>query len=97
MTTKLASMADIIGWKHNHQSGMRCVDGEITEFPGGIPSDSDIATWKSEYTVWKSAMDEIHRLESLITPRRAREHMLGTGGSFIADIEAKIETERSKL
>ena len=43
------------------------------------------------------ARQEITRLESLITPRRAREHMLGTGGSFIADIEAKIETERSKL
>ena len=45
----------------------------------------------------RAALGEIRRLESLITPRRAREHMLGTGGSFIADIEAKIETERAKL
>ena len=42
-------MGAIIGWKHNHQSGMTTVDGVITEFPGGIPSDEDIATWKTEY------------------------------------------------
>jgi hypothetical protein len=49
MVVKLENMAEIIGWKHNHQSGMSTVDGEIVEFPGGIPSDSDINGWKSEY------------------------------------------------
>ncbi len=49
MTVKLENMGAIIGWKHNHQAGMATYDGEITEFPGGIPSDSDINTWKAEY------------------------------------------------
>ena len=49
MTVKLENMGAIIGWKHNHQSGMATYDGEITEFPGGIPSDSDINIWKAEY------------------------------------------------
>ena len=49
MTVKCDYMGAIIGWKHNDQSGMVTRDGEITEFPGGIPSDSDINTWKTEY------------------------------------------------
>ena len=31
------------------------VDGVITEFPNGIPSDEDIATWKAEYDSYISA------------------------------------------
>ena len=42
-------MGAIIGWKHNDQSGMVTRGGEITEFPGGIPSDDDINKWKEEY------------------------------------------------
>lgn len=49
MTVKLENMAEIIAWKHDHQEGMRTSDGEIVAFPGGIPSDSDINTWKTEY------------------------------------------------
>jgi len=45
----MSDIADVIGWKHNHQAGMTTRDGVITEFPDGIPSDEDIATWKSEY------------------------------------------------
>tara|TARA_R110002110_G_scaffold102027_1_gene258894 strand:- start:166 stop:465 length:300 start_codon:yes stop_codon:yes gene_type:complete len=49
MTVKCDYMGAIIGWKHNHQVGMSTVDGEITAFPGGIPSDDDINAWKTEY------------------------------------------------
>jgi hypothetical protein len=49
MTTQLDNIGAIIGWKHNNQEGMSTVDGIITEFPDGIPSDADIATWKTEY------------------------------------------------
>ena len=49
MATQLDNIGDIIGWKFNHQEGMTTVDGVITEFPDGIPSDEDIATWKKEY------------------------------------------------
>lgn len=46
---KLDNMAEIIGWKHNHQSGMATDGGVIIDFPGGIPSDEDIDAWKIEY------------------------------------------------
>ena len=49
MTRKLDDMAQIIGWKHNHQQGMVTNAGVITEFPGGIPSDKDIDAWKTEW------------------------------------------------
>jgi hypothetical protein len=57
MTVKFENMGAIIGWKHNHQAGMTTVDGEITEFPGGIPSDSDINTWKTEYDAHVAATE----------------------------------------
>ena len=58
MATQLDNMGEIIGWKFNHMSGMITYDGIITEFPSGvdgvdyvdgIPSDANIATWKTEY------------------------------------------------
>ena len=45
----MSNIGAVIGWKHNHQAGMCTADGVITEFPGGIPSDSDQATWTTEY------------------------------------------------
>ena len=66
MSTKLDNISDIIGWKHNHQSGMTTVDGIITEFPSGvsgvtyvdgIPNDANIATWKTEYELAKAWSD----------------------------------------
>ena len=64
MATQLDNMGEIIGWKFDHMSGMSTYDGIITEFPSGvdgvdyadgIPSDANIATWKTEYelaTAW---------------------------------------------
>jgi formylmethanofuran:tetrahydromethanopterin formyltransferase len=45
----MTNIAEVIGWKHNHQLGMGTVEGVITEFPGGIPSVADQATWTTEY------------------------------------------------
>jgi hypothetical protein len=52
----MTSIAEVIGWKHNHQPGMTCrenSDGvfEITEFPGGIPPQADQDKWTAEYLV----------------------------------------------
>lgn len=58
---KLANMAEIIGWKHNHQSGMATDGGVIIDFPGGIPSDEDIDTWKTEYDAHISATAYIEK------------------------------------
>tara|TARA_R100000781_G_scaffold13528_3_gene11628 strand:+ start:102 stop:422 length:321 start_codon:yes stop_codon:yes gene_type:complete len=49
MTVKLENMGAIIAWKHANQEGMKTSNGEIINFPGGIPSDNDINTWKTEY------------------------------------------------
>ena len=66
MATQLDNMGDIIGWKHNFIEGMTTWDGVITEFPSGvdgvdyvdgIPSDANIATWKTEYELAKAWSD----------------------------------------
>lgn len=52
----MSNIADVIGWKFNHQPGMRCreIGGVLTivEFPGGIPSQADQDAWTAEYLVW---------------------------------------------
>lgn len=49
-------ISDAIGWKFNHQTGMRCkeIDGVMTiiEFPGGLPSQADQDLWTQEYNDW---------------------------------------------
>ena len=47
MSTTTLGLA--IGWKFDHQDGMQTIDGKITKFPGGIPSDEDQAKWVKEY------------------------------------------------
>ena len=95
MTVKCDYIGAIIGWKHNHQAGMSTVDGEIKEFPGGIPSDSDINTWKTEYDAWKTIICEINRLEAQVTNRRLRE--AHADPTWLNAQEALIATERAKL
>ena len=51
----MSDIANVIGWKHDHQAGMGTVDGVITEFPGGIPSAEDQATWTTEYESYVAA------------------------------------------
>jgi hypothetical protein len=45
----MTDISSVIGWKHDHQAGMCTQEGVITEFPGGIPSAEDQATWTTEY------------------------------------------------
>ncbi len=45
----MADIANVIGWKFNHQEGMVTADNVITEFPGGIPSQEEQDTWVAEY------------------------------------------------
>jgi len=45
----MTDIGTVIGWKFNHQSGMETRDGVITEFPDGIPSQSDQDKWTKEY------------------------------------------------
>ena len=47
----MTNIAEVIGWKFNHQPGMSTRDNVITEFPGGIPSEADQLKWTAEYKV----------------------------------------------
>ncbi len=52
----MSNISEVIGWKHNHQPGMRCkaVDGvvKIIAFPGGIPSTTLQDQWTTEYDAY---------------------------------------------
>ena len=45
----------------------------------------------------RAALNMIEHLEGQITPRRMRDHALGTGGDWLEDQEALIAVEREKL
>jgi hypothetical protein len=53
------TIANVIGWKFNNQSGMRCAEVggaiRIIEFPGGIPTQAEQDQWTAEYEAWLSA------------------------------------------
>jgi len=53
------NISQVIGWRFNHQEGMRCKETDgvmaIIEFPGGIPSQSDQDLWTQEYDDWVAA------------------------------------------
>ena len=51
----MTDISAVIGWKFNHQEGMGTRDGGITEFPNGIPSQSDQDKWTKEYEEYVSA------------------------------------------
>ena len=51
----MRNISEVIGWKFNHQEGMATVDGVITEFPNGIPSQADQDKWTKEYEEYVSA------------------------------------------
>ena len=54
----MIDIAKVIAWKFNNQEGMSTKNNIITEFPGGIPSQSDQDTWIAEYEVAMAEMDQ---------------------------------------
>ena len=63
----MSDIGAVIGWKHNHQSGMATVDGVITEFPNGIPSQADQDTWTTEYEAYKVMSDIRQERDGLLS------------------------------
>jgi len=51
----MTDISIVIGWKFNHQPGMSTIDGVITEFPGGVPSQADQDEWTAEYVAHLAA------------------------------------------
>jgi len=91
MTKKLDNMGEIIGWKHNHQEGMTTVDGVITEFPNGIPSDEDIATWKKEYDAHVAATAYVQKRVDAYPPIGDQLDDLYKKGAFSDDMSALLK------
>ena len=52
----MTNILAVIGWKFNNQEGMSTVDGVITEFPEGIPSQADQDKWTKEYEVYTASI-----------------------------------------
>jgi len=63
------NIADVIGWKFNHQAGMQCKEIEgvlaITGFPGGIPSQADQDAWIQEYSTWIASGGQNYELADI--------------------------------
>jgi len=47
-------IAQVIGWKFNHQAGMSTSGGVITAFPNGIPTQAEQDLWTVEYEVYEA-------------------------------------------
>ena len=62
-----------------------------------LPSDADLLAECERLTNRQVIINKIKELEATITPRRMRDHALGTGGDWLKDKEAEIATERGKL
>ena len=56
----MTNIAQVIGWKFNHQEGMSTKGGIITAFPGGIPSQADQDKWTKEYEDHMASMSGIN-------------------------------------
>jgi hypothetical protein len=75
----MTDIASVIGWKFNHQQGMRTKGGVITEFPGGIPSQADQDLWTAEY--------EAHLLAGAYIPLRQASIADGGYGTIPEQLE----------
>ena len=51
----MSNIAAVIGWKFNDQPGMSTKDNVITEFPSGIPTQSEQDLWTAEYDTFVAA------------------------------------------
>ena len=58
--------------------------------------DAGEKAWADGATA-RDAMEEIHRLESTVTPRRIREMTTADGAKWVDDVEKLIAIERAKL
>ena len=53
----MSNMGATIYWKFPNTEGIETVDGVITAFPNGIPSQADQDTWTTEYEAYKVMAD----------------------------------------
>lgn len=56
----MSGLGAVLGWKHNHEPGIRTEDGVITAWPltlGSMPTQTQIDTWTAEYLAAKPDVD----------------------------------------
>ena len=58
--------------------------------------DAEEQAW-ADGAAARDATEEIHRLESTVTPRRIREMTTADGAKWVDDVEKLIAIERAKL
>jgi hypothetical protein len=75
----------------NTYAGLIAHDGTV------FPTELEIQTECERLAAQQVVLVEIARLESEVTQRRLREATLGTDGGWLANQEALIAAERSKL
>ena len=96
----MSNIGEVIGWKHNHQAGMCTADGVITEFPGGIPSAEDQATWTTQYESYLASTAYIaaRKLEykSLEEQADMRYWDSVNGTTLLNDHIAKVKSDNPK-
>jgi len=96
----MTDISAVIGWKFNHQSGMTTNGGVITEFPGGIPSATDQATWTTEYESYLASTAYIaaRKLEykSLEEQADLRYWDSVNGTTLLNDHIAKVKSDNPK-
>lgn len=88
---KLDNMAQILSWKHNDQQGMTTNGGVIIDFPGGIPSDEDIDTWKTEYDAHIAATAYVQKRVDAYPPIGDQLDDLYKKGAFSDDMSALLK------
>ena len=89
---KLDNMAQILSWKHNDQQGMTTNGGVIIDFPGGIPSDEDIDTWKTEYDAHIAATAYVQKRVDAYPPIGDQLDDLYKKGAFSDDMSALLKS-----
>ena len=77
---------------------IKMVDGVVIDFTPEEETarDAEEQSW-TDGAVVRDATEEIHRLESTVTPRRIREMTTADGAKWVDDVEKLIAIERAKL
>ena len=93
----MTDIAIVIGWKFNHQPGMRTRDGKITEFPGGIPAQADQDTWTTEYLARDISAERVDSAFTLSDKDRVIFEAFFELINRVLALENKVAIDRSQL
>jgi len=97
------NIAEVIGWKFKHQSGMSCkeIDGVMTivDFPGGIPSKTDQNLWTIQYNDYTAAGGEVNKKaqdllsNKLILSLIEELALLPNGANLLSKVKERLKSK----